>query len=231
MDVIERFKLVAPQTLGIRIAGASLMVALGWYVQNLPGEETPGPVQVASAQVLVLAQEVAAGAVIDGEHLQVLALDPNRLPPNALAPAQLDRISGLLARRPLSMGQVLTLHDLRAPAATAIEGAELRLPTSQFEGLGSLTEPAVRDLYGAGLQIRRATLTPMGESIRVQVQAGQRDDLAKLSRGVITAVACTGQACLPTLKPVPVKPRKAPRVSRPPSALRVTYAISSGEQP
>lgn len=228
MAAIKRWTLKAmPAWLGwvwVRMIGALTLAALGWYLQNLPGEQETQTEVVPMQSVVVVKTAINAGSEMRPEHLSVHSMPAGYAPSATVQPRQIERLKGLLARRPLNAGQILTLHDLRAPALETAPGARVALSPAQFEGLGTVTRPLVAALYGSGVQLPQAQLTPIGGQIEISVPASQRDQLARLARGTIMALRCSGPGCIP---PAPkLKPIKTRALAKP-KVLRISYGFGS----
>ena len=206
-----------------RVFGAIALASLGWYLQNLPGEVATLEIKQPEVSLLVLNQDLTSGQAITTGMLSSHSFLATHAPHSAVPSHQLEQLSGLNARRPLSAGQILTLHDLKARPSEPVQGASVSLPAEQIEGLEQLKEARRADLYGSGIQVRRALLTPKGSRVHIRVQASQRDQLAILARGSITALECVGEECLPQLKVIKTQ-KVTPQKRR---ALQVSYGFES----
>lgn len=210
----------------IRLGAAGLLAALGWYVQNLPGAEEPKVVSKPSVQAVLMVQTaLEAGEAIVADHLTQRFLEPTYLPPGAVSAQRIKQVTGLLARRPLRAGQVLTLHDLKSQRSHNALGAQILLPKEQITGIGVLESEQTFALYSGTLSLPQASLTPQGQQVRIRVDAQFRDRLASMARGPLLAVKCVEKACQPS----PIKTLKPSAKTKPrtPPGLRVSY----GDQP
>lgn len=221
---------LAGHSMAIRIATAGLLAGLGWYLQNLPGEVVSNaPPAVPTVAVLVLQTPLSPGTVLTAKHYADQRLDARFLPPGSLGVDQAERVLGLRARRELKAGQVLTLYDLKSPASPPADGAQIVVPRAQVAGLGVLSGPTQFELFAGAVSIPRATLTPVGESVRIQVSPTHKTQLAKAARGTMLAIQCDVSACQPTPSHPKLQPtRKSSPAKRATSTgLRVSY----GDQP
>ena len=216
----------------LRIAGASVFAALGIYVQGL--ESDVSVAEEPRADVVIVAEPISKHAKLDPSALRVRGLSPDVLPANTLSPADFSQLEGLVARRNLRAGQVLTLHDLTAPPraeTTSLAGAHVRVPLTQIQGIGPSDGRVKRDLYGAGVTLYGAWIEAVEGEYRISVPAGDAEDLARLARQSALALECAAQRCHP-LPPAPVvAPVKTRKPSPKTSQLRVSYGLTPEEQP
>ena len=117
-----------------------------------------------------------------------------------MTPAQFHQAGQLIARRPLSSGQILTLHDVR-PLGCATIGGSVVVAKESGPGLGQLQESVRANLYAAGIELADAELTSEGDQWKIRVSPSDRSKLAQLSRGSVMAVQCHGEQCSPPLTP------------------------------
>lgn len=211
---------------GVRLAGAFALTAFAIYWDSLEPPTVSQTVDLVAEPVLLVNTQISSGAGLESGQLTVVELPRKFWPPQAITPAQFRQAGQLVARRPLSGGQILTLHDVRPPRTAPESGAQLWLPKNQVQGLGQLQESVRANLYAAGIELADAELTSEGDQWKIRVSASERSKLAQISRGSVMAVQCHGERCSPpltttkTLKVVQSKARK-----KLPKPLQVSYGV------
>ena len=218
--------LAAFKATGVRLAGALALTAFAIYWDSLEPETVAQTADMAGEPVLLVNTQVSGGTRLESAQLTVVELPRRFWPPQAMTPAQFRQAGQLIARRPLSGGQILTLHDVRPPRTAPKPGAQLWLPKSQVQGLSQLQESVRANLYAAGIELEDAELTSQGDQWKIRVSASDRSKLAQLSRGSVTAVQCHGKQCAPPLTPIKTLKLVEPNIrKRLPKPLQVSYGV------
>ncbi len=211
---------------GVRLAGALALTAFAVYWDSLEPKALSQTADMAGEPVLLISTQVSSGARLESEQMTVAELPRRFWPPQAITPAQFRQAGQLFARRPLSSGQILTLHDVRPPLTAPQAGAQVWLPKNQVQGLGELEKAVKANLYASGIEISDAVLTPEGGQWKILVSASERSKLAQLSRGSVLAIQCHGEQCSPPLTPIktlkPLKPKPQKKLAKP---LQVSYGV------
>lgn len=218
--------LAAFKATGVRLAGALALTAFAIYWDSLEPEALSQTDDMAGEPVVLVNTQISSGTRLESGQLTVVELPRQFWPPQALTPAQFHQAGQLIARRPLSSGQILTLHDVRPPRAAPQSGAQLWLPKSQVQGLGQLQESVRANLYAAGIELADAELTSEGDQWKIRVSPSDRSKLAQLSRGSVMAVQCHGEQCSPPLTPIKTLKPVEPNIRKPlPKPLQVSYGV------
>ena len=218
--------LAAFKATGVRLAGALALTAFAIYWDSLEPETLSQTDDMVSEPVLLVNTQISSGTRLESDQLTVVELPRQFWPPQAMTPVQFRQAGQLIARRPLSSGQILTLHDVRPPGSAPKSGAQLWLPKSQVQGLGQLQESARANLYAAGVELEDAELTSEGDQWKIRVSASDRSKLAQLSRGSVMAVQCHGEQCSPQLTPIKTVKSVQPKIRKPVAKpLQVSYGV------